>query len=100
MTPPVNQEARTPEPAAGVETLTSTNPATGEIVWSGEVGDAAAEVAAARAGWPAWGAHSIAYRIEAVRRFANVVRKAEAEFAKLISSETGKPYWEARTEVG
>jgi succinylglutamic semialdehyde dehydrogenase len=35
-----------------------------------------------------------------VRRFANVVRKAEAEFADLISRETGKPYWEARTEVG
>src|SRR3982750_2678296 len=100
MHPPINQEARVAEPATGAETLTSTNPATGETVWSGEVGDAAAEVAAARAGWPAWAAHSIAYRIEAVRRFANVVRKAEAEFAKLISSETGKPYWEAKTEVG
>ena len=42
----------------------------------------------------------IAYRIEAVRRFANVVRKKEAEFAELISRETGKPFWEARTEVG
>ena len=100
MTPPINQDARVAEQRTGGETLTSTNPATGEIVWSGEVGDAAAEVAAARAGWPAWAAHSIAYRIEAVRRFANVVRKAEAEFAKLISMETGKPYWEAKTEVG
>ena len=50
--------------------------------------------------WPAWAAHSVAYRIEAVRRFANVVRKSEAEFAELISRETGKPFWEARTEVG
>jgi succinylglutamic semialdehyde dehydrogenase len=81
-------------------TLTSTNPATGEEIWSGKIGDAAAEVAAARAAWPAWAAHSIAYRVEAVRRFANVVRKKEAEFAELISKETGKPYWEARTEVG
>src|SRR5436305_4111757 len=100
MNPLGNPEARVAEPATGAESLTSTNPATGETVWSGEVGDAAAEVAAARGGWPAWAAHSIAYRIEAVRRFANVVRKAEAEFAKLISSETGKPLWEARTEVG
>jgi succinylglutamic semialdehyde dehydrogenase len=97
---PVEHEARVTEPKAGLQTLTSTNPATGELVWSGEVGDAAAEVAAARAAWPAWAAHSHAYRFEAVRRFANVVRKTEAEFAELISRETGKPYWEARTEVG
>jgi len=81
-------------------TLVSTNPSTGEEIWSGRIGDAAAEVAAARAAWPAWAAHSVAYRVEAVRRFANVVRKKEAEFAELISKETGKPYWEARTEVG
>jgi succinylglutamic semialdehyde dehydrogenase len=85
-------------PAAG--TLVSTNPATDEELWSGKIGDAAAEVAAARAAWPAWAAHSVAYRVEAVRRFANVVRKKEAEFAELISRETGKPFWEARTEVG
>jgi len=79
--------------------LVSTDPATDKIVWSGKPGDAAAEVAAARAAWPAWAAHSHAYRIEAARRFANVVRKKEAEFAELISHETGKPLWEARTEV-
>jgi len=79
--------------------LVSTDPATDEELWSGPVGDAAAEVAAARAAWGAWAAHSVAYRIEALRRFANVVRKREQEFAELISKETGKPLWEARTEV-
>jgi succinylglutamic semialdehyde dehydrogenase len=86
------------EPAP-VTQLTSTDPATGDQLWSGEIGDAAAEVAAARAGWSAWAAHSNAFRIEAVRRFANVVRAREAEFAELIAKETGKPLWEARTEV-
>ena len=89
--------------SAGAEmgaTLISTNPATGEEVWSGEPGDAAAEVAAARAAWPAWAAHSHAFRIEALRRFSNVVRQKENEFARLISHDTGKPLWEARTEVG
>ena len=81
------------------EKLISTNPATGKQIWSGAVGDAAAEVATARAAWPAWAAHSHAYRIEAVRRFANVVRKKETEFAELIARETGKPLWESRTEV-
>src|SRR6185312_12945660 len=79
--------------------LISIDPSTGEEIWSGRIGDAAAEVAAARAAWPEWAAHSHAFRIEAVRRFANVVRKNEQKFAELISRETGKPLWEARTEV-
>src|SRR6185312_5385839 len=79
--------------------LISIDPATDEQLWSGPIGDAAAEVAAARSAWAAWAAHSVAYRIEALRRFANVVRKAEQDFATLISRETGKPFWEAGTEV-
>jgi succinylglutamic semialdehyde dehydrogenase len=35
-----------------------------------------------------------------LRRFANVVRGKESEFAELIAREAGKPLWEARTEVG
>jgi succinylglutamic semialdehyde dehydrogenase len=79
--------------------ITSIEPATGKEIWSGETGDAAAEVAAARAAFPEWAARSIAYRCEALRRFANVVRKKEKEFATLIARETGKPFWETQTEV-
>ena len=50
---------------------------TGKQVWAGPIGDAAAEVAAARAAWPEWAAHSVAYRSEALRRFTNVVRARE-----------------------
>ena len=82
-----------------VKRLVSTEPATAEELWSGEVGDAAAEVAAARAAWPEWASHSLSFRTETLRRFGNVVRKKEAEFAELIARETGKPFWEARTEV-
>ena len=96
----LDEKSEVVERVAVPNTLTSMNPATGEEMWSGKTGDAAAEVAAARAAQPAWVAHSLAYRVEAVRRFANVVRKKEAEFAELISKETGKPFWEARTEVG
>jgi succinylglutamic semialdehyde dehydrogenase len=81
------------------DTIVSTEPATGAEVWSGPVGDAAAEVAAARAAWPEWAAHSVTYRMETLRRFANVVRARDAEFAELIARETGKPFWEAKTEV-
>jgi succinylglutamic semialdehyde dehydrogenase len=82
------------------DTIVSIEPATGAEVWSGPVGDAAAEVAAARAAWPEWAAHSVTYRMETLRRFANVVRARETEFAELIARETGKPLWEAKTEVG
>ena len=80
--------------------LVSTEPATGAELWSGAVGDAAAEVAIARAAWPEWAAHSLAFRIETLRRFANVVRQQTNNFAGMISRETGKPLWETKTEVG
>jgi succinylglutamic semialdehyde dehydrogenase len=86
-------------PVHSAGTLVSTDPVTGAELWSGKIGDAGTEVAAARAAFPAWAAHSNAYRIEALRRFANVVRRKEAEFAELIARETGKPLWETRTEV-
>ena len=79
--------------------LTSTEPATGETLWTGEEGDPAAEVAAARAAWAGWAARSLSYRVETLRRFANVARGKIEPFADLIARETGKPLWEARTEV-
>ncbi len=79
--------------------IISTEPATGAEIWSGETGDAAAEVAIARSAWAEWAAHSLSFRIETMRRFANEVRAREQDFADLIARETGKPFWEARTEV-
>ena len=80
-------------------TIISTNPATGETIWEKPVGDADADVAAARGAWATWAAQSSTYRIETLRRFANIVRGKKDEFAALISSETGKPLWETATEV-
>lgn len=79
--------------------LISIEPATGAVLWRGTAGDADAEVAAARAGWAEWAAKPLAFRIETLRRFANVVRAKAEPFADLIARETGKPLWEARTEV-
>src|SRR3712207_6528959 len=81
------------------ETLSSFEPATGEALWTGEVGDVDREVAAARAAWATWAARPLAVRIEALRRFANRVRGQKEKFADLIARETGKPVWEALTEV-
>ncbi|MES2045922.1 MAG: succinylglutamate-semialdehyde dehydrogenase [Pseudomonadota bacterium] len=79
--------------------LISYEPATGAVLWRGQSGDVDAEVAMARASWAAWASHPLTYRIEAMRRFANVVRGKHEAFADTIARETGKPLWEARTEV-
>jgi succinylglutamic semialdehyde dehydrogenase len=79
--------------------IISTEPATGAVLWRQMSGDADTEVAHARASWAAWAAHPLAYRIEALRRFANVVRQKADAFTDLLARETGKPLWEARTEV-
>ena len=44
--------------------LTSTEPATGEMLWTGETGDVEAEVAAARAAWAGWAARPLTNRVE------------------------------------
>ncbi|MFB0873499.1 MULTISPECIES: succinylglutamate-semialdehyde dehydrogenase [unclassified Sphingobium] len=82
-----------------VASLSSHEPATGALLWQGEPGDVSAEVERARKAWPKWAAQPIAYRIETLRRFVNVVRRHEDKLADLIARETGKPLWDARNEV-
>ena len=79
--------------------IISYEPATGVLLWRGPIGDVDAEVARARASWAGWAAQPLANRIEALRRFGNVVRARMDAFTDLIARETGKPVWEARTEV-
>ena len=81
------------------EMLISTEPATGAELWTDAIGDADAEVAAARAAWAGWASKPLTVRVETLRRFANVVRGKKDVFADLIARETGKPLWEAATEV-
>jgi succinylglutamic semialdehyde dehydrogenase len=79
--------------------LVSHEPATGAELARLPIGDADTEVEAARASWAGWAAQALSYRVETLRRFANVVRQRHEPFADLIARETGKPLWEARTEV-
>ena len=79
--------------------LFSREPATGADVWRGKVGDVDDTVARARRAWPTWAALPLSNRMEAMRRFANEVRKEAENLATLISREVGKPMWESRAEV-
>jgi len=79
--------------------IISFEPATGAELWRGKIDDVDAAVERARRAWPAWAAQPLATRIELVRRFANEVRAVSDKLAELIARETGKPLWEAHTEV-
>ena len=79
--------------------LSTYEPATGALIAELPVGDAHAEVAAARAAWGRWATTPLAERVETLRRFAEIVRARADTFADLIARETGKPLWEAKTEV-
>ncbi|TVV72472.1 succinylglutamate-semialdehyde dehydrogenase [Sphingomonas solaris] len=93
------QAAAEKPPVTTTGEIVSTEPATGVELWRGVPGNPAQEVAIARAAWPDWASRPLAVRIETLRRFANVVRTRAEPFADLIARETGKPLWEARTEV-
>ncbi|MBS0502247.1 MAG: succinylglutamate-semialdehyde dehydrogenase [Proteobacteria bacterium] len=80
-------------------TLISYEPATGAELWRGAIGDADSEVTAARASWADWARRPLGERIAIMRGFAELARAQKEPFADLIARETGKPLWEARTEV-
>lgn len=79
--------------------LISYEPATGRELWRGAVGSADTEVAAARAAQPSWALTSLADRVAILTRFAELAKEQKEDFADLIARETGKPLWEARTEI-
>lgn len=80
----------------------STNPASGEIVWEGgaaSVDDCARAVATARAAFPAWAEQPVEARIAVLQRYAAILGELQPALAGAIARETGKPLWEAQTEV-
>ena len=82
--------------------IVSLDPCTGEVVWRGAACDAAridAAVADARSAFADWAEAPREARREVVLGFAASVRDRRDDVARLISRETGKPFWEALTEA-
>ncbi|HEY9100734.1 succinylglutamate-semialdehyde dehydrogenase [Chitinimonas sp.] len=80
----------------------SRNPVSQETAWQGQGASAEqvdAAVHAARDAFPAWRRLGFAGREAIVRRFAELLAEHKAELADAIGLETGKPRWEALTEV-
>jgi len=84
------------------EPLQSLDPVSQAVVWQGRGADAAqvdAAVTAARQAFSAWAAQSLDSRIAVLERFAVYLKDRAQQLAQAIGEETGKPLWEAATEV-
>lgn len=82
--------------------LTATDPTTGDTCWKGAAAtesEVASAIAAARTTLPEWSHTTPAKRIGFVEAFADTLAQQRDEFAHAISIATGKPTWEALSEV-
>ena len=84
------------------QVFASIDPGTGDEVWRGEsasADDVDRAVRAARRAFGPWSALPLDERCALVRRFAALLNEQKEALAAVIGLETGKPLWEARTEV-
>ena len=82
--------------------IVSTDPCTGEVVWRGPAADPAALdglMARARTDFEAWSRRPLEERHAVARAFAELAKARREEIARLLSQETGKPFWETLTEA-
>ena len=89
------------QPGQG-ESLQSLDPVSQAVLWQGQGASAAqvdTAVAAARGAFSQWAARSLDERIGVLERFAACLKSRTDELARAIGEETGKPLWEAATEV-
>jgi succinylglutamic semialdehyde dehydrogenase len=83
-------------------TLEKVDPATGAVLWratTASAEDVDKAVQAARSAFPAWARRPAAERTALLQRFAALLGEHKARLADVIGQETGKPRWEALTEV-
>jgi len=83
--------------------LESISPVNDKVIWKtneaspGQVDQA---FAAARNAFGPWWDQDLENRIAIARKYAELVKASSDELAEIISSETGKILWEAKTEAG
>ncbi|MGD8106222.1 succinylglutamate-semialdehyde dehydrogenase [Pantoea sp. FN0302] len=84
------------------ESLSKNDPVDGALLWQGNAADeqqVAAACAAARAAFPAWARQPFAARQAIAENFAAQLEQHKNDLSETIARETGKPRWEALTEV-
>jgi succinylglutamic semialdehyde dehydrogenase len=81
--------------------IRSFNPSSGEPAFetsSATRADVQDAVSAARRAFPAWALAPHEERVRVLRRYKQIIERDSEELARLISRETGKPFWETKTE--
>ncbi|WP_110686007.1 succinylglutamate-semialdehyde dehydrogenase [Salinicola aestuarinus] len=79
------------------------DPVSGEALWQASAASPEqvnAAVAAARRAFPGWAQRAFDERQGVVERFRDQLEAQREPLAVSIAQETGKPIWEARTEIG
>lgn len=82
--------------------MASSNPATGEEIWTGHeagVEQVDSAVAAARAAFEPWAYLPIEDRIRYIEAFKDLLGERRQQLALTISRETGRPLWESDAEI-
>ncbi|EJL31140.1 succinylglutamate-semialdehyde dehydrogenase [Novosphingobium sp. AP12] len=82
--------------------LRSYDPASGELVWEGEIAGpeaVSATLLRARKAFPAWAALPVKARVAVAERYRAALESRKEAIAEIIARETGKPLWETRTEL-
>lgn len=82
--------------------FSSINPANNTIIWHGKMAteeEISAAYSAAERALSTWALLSLEARTQYLLSFVQTVEKNRAKLTALISLETGKPLWEAATEV-
>jgi len=88
--------------ASGQE-IQSVNPANHEILWHGRESQAAdvnIAVEAAAGAFDSWTKTPLDEKLCIFEKFRELLQRDKESFARIISDESGKPYWECLTEVG
>ena len=83
--------------------FSSFDPSTGKAVFTAKAADAGEvdeAVRAARAAFEGWALTPLDARIALVKKFKDIVQANAEDLARMISRETGKPFWETKTEAG
>jgi acyl-CoA reductase-like NAD-dependent aldehyde dehydrogenase len=86
----------------GAHTMPVINPATEEVIAEcprGSVAQLNEAVAAAKAAFPTWSATPIEHRRAAVKKAGEIIDAHAEEFARLLTTEQGKPLPEATGEL-
>ena len=81
--------------------IASIDPSTGKKIFEAAAAtrdDVTAAINAARAAFEGWALTPLDARLRIMRRYKEIIERDAEELARLISAETGKPFWETKTE--